>query len=37
MSYIKDTEINAIREQADIVDILSDYIHLEQKGKNYWA
>ena len=37
MSYIKDTEINAIREQADIVDILADYIHLEQKGKNFWA
>lgn len=37
MAIIKDEEINAIREQADIVDIISDYLKLTKKGKNYVA
>lgn len=37
MALIKDEEINAIREQADIVDIISDYLKLTKKGKNYVA
>lgn len=37
MAYIKDEEINAIRERADIVDIISDYLTLQQRGKNFLA
>lgn len=37
MSYIKEDEINAIRQNADIVDIISGYLPLVQKGKNYMA
>ncbi len=37
MAYIKDEELNAIREQADIVDIISDYLSLKQRGKNFLA
>ncbi len=37
MAYIKDEEINAIREQADIVDVISDYLSLKQRGKNFLA
>ena len=37
MAIIKDEEINTIREQADIVDIISDYLKLTKKGKNYVA
>ena len=37
MAYIKDEEINAIRERADIVDIISDYLSLKQRGKNFLA
>ena len=37
MAHIKDEELNAIREQADIVDIISDYLTLKQRGKNFLA
>ena len=37
MAYIKDEEINAIREGADIVDIISGYLSLKQRGKNFLA
>ena len=37
MAYIKDEEINAICKQADIVDIISDYLSLKQRGKNFVA
>lgn len=37
MAYIKDDELSAILERADIVDIISDYLSLKQRGKNYLA
>ena len=37
MALIKDEEINAIREQSDIVDIISQYLTLTKQGKNYVA
>ncbi|HIS12187.1 MAG TPA: DNA primase [Candidatus Onthocola stercoravium] len=37
MAYIKDEELSAILERADIVDIISDYLSLKQRGKNYLA
>ena len=35
MAYIKDEEINEIRSRANIVDIISSYLQVSQKGKNY--
>ena len=35
MAYIKDEEINEIRSRANIVDIISSYLNVCQKGKNY--
>lgn len=35
MGYIKEEEINEIRQRADIVDIISSYLNVSQKGKNY--
>ncbi len=35
MAYIKDEELNEIRSQANIVDIISSYLTVTQKGKNY--
>ncbi len=37
MAYIKDDVINEIRNNADIVDIVSSYLPLSIKGKNYVA
>ena len=37
MALIKDEEINTIREQSDIVDIISQYLTLTKQGKNYVA
>ena len=37
MAYIKDEEINEIRSLANIVDIISSYINVSPKGKNYVA
>lgn len=37
MSWIKEEDMRAIRQQADIVDILSHYLSLTKKGKNYVA
>ena len=37
MSWIKEEDMRAIRQQADIVDIMSNYLTLEKKGKNYRA
>lgn len=37
MGILNESEILAIRQKADIVDIVSDYIPLTQKGKNYFA
>ena len=37
MAYIKDEEINDIRSHADIVDIISEYLPVTQKGKNFVA
>ena len=35
MSWISEDDIKAIRQQADIVDVMSRYITLEKKGKDY--
>ena len=37
MSWISEEDIKAIRQQADIVDVMSRYITLEKKGKDYKA
>ena len=37
MAYINENDVQNIREQADIVDVLSDYLTLQPKGKNYVA
>jgi DNA primase len=37
MSWISENDIKAIRQQADIVDIISRYITVEKKGKDYQA
>ena len=34
---MNESEITEIRQNADIVDIISDYLPLVQKGKNYFA
>lgn len=35
MAYINEEEINTIRSNADIVEIIGDYLELKQKGRNY--
>ena len=37
MSWISEDDIKAIRQQANIVDVMSRYITLEKKGKDYKA
>ena len=37
MSWIREEDMRAIRQQADIVDVLSHYLSLTKKGKNYMA
>ena len=37
MAGISDSELNELRLNADIVDIISSYIPLNAKGKNYWG
>lgn len=37
MNIIPDDKINEIRDKADIIDIISDYIPLTTKGKNYFG
>lgn len=37
MAYINEETINNIRKNIDIVDIISKYVPLEQKGKNYFG
>ncbi len=37
MAYISDEEIKAVREHADIVDVISHYIQVHHKGKSYVA
>lgn len=37
MARISEEKIKEIREANDIVDVISSYIPLEQKGKNYFA
>ena len=34
---VMDEEIESIRKQANIIDIISSYIPLTQKGKNYFG
>ena len=35
MAYIKNDELNEILSRADIVDIISSYLKVTPKGKNY--
>lgn len=35
MAYLKEEEIQSIRQSADIVDIVSSYVSLSPKGKNF--
>jgi DNA primase len=35
--FMNESEINAVRQSADIVDIISDYLPLTQKGQNFVA
>lgn len=37
MFRVEETEINQIRENADIVEIISSYLPLSQKGKNFFG
>lgn len=37
MAYISEEELNNIRSNADIVDVISDYLDLKQRGRNYVA
>lgn len=37
MAFITQDEINNIRSQASIVDVISSYIPLNQRGKNYFG
>ncbi|MCF0106345.1 MAG: DNA primase, partial [Holdemanella sp.] len=37
MSWIKEEDMRAIRQQADIVDIISRYLTVEKRGKDYRA
>ena len=37
MAYISEEELNKIRSNADIVDVISDYLDLKQRGRNYVA
>ena len=37
MSWIREEDMRAIRQQADIVDVISHYLSLNKKGKNYVA
>ena len=37
MAFLEDSEIEAIRTNANIVDIISDYLPLTQKGKNFFG
>ena len=37
MAIIPNNEINSIRNSSNIVDIISSYINLEPKGKNYFG
>ena len=37
MAYISDKELNELRSNADIVEIISSYIPLSVKGKNFWG
>ena len=37
MSWIREEDMRAIRQQADIVDVMSHYLSLNKKGKNYVA
>lgn len=37
MAYINDQELNELRSNVDIVEIISDYIPLTPKGKNFFG
>lgn len=37
MAYISDQELNELREKVDIVEIISNYIPLTPKGKNFFG
>ncbi len=37
MAYYGDEIIERVREASDIVDVISGYLPLKRKGRNYWA
>ena len=37
MSWIREEDLKAIRQQADIVDVISHYLSVTKKGRNYAA
>lgn len=37
MAFLDDSEVEAIRTSANIVDIISDYLPLTQRGKNFFG
>ena len=37
MAFLDDSEIEAIRTNANIIDIISDYLPLTQRGKNFFG
>lgn len=37
MARISDDELNALRAHADIVDVISHYLHVHKQGRNYKA
>lgn len=37
MAYINEQELNELRSSVDIVDVISSYIPLNPKGKNFFG
>ncbi|UKI27007.1 MAG: CHC2 zinc finger domain-containing protein [Bacilli bacterium] len=37
MAYINNEVVNEIRNKTDIVDVISKYVNLTKKGKNYFG
>ena len=37
MAYISNEVMNEIRNKTDIVDVISKYVNLTKKGKNYFG
>ena len=37
MARISEQSIDQVRQAADIVDVISKYVELKQKGKHFWG